>query len=79
MTKQPFDLLRGAWIILLIIVAGSLLLSIGIEAGCVLKIPDLCNRGSGIADIMGQVVAIIALMLGARRPPPAPPSDEEQP
>jgi len=57
-------------LILVLLVGGALVLSAGIEAGCFLDKAALCERGGGIKDILSEVVALIALLLGLRRRPP---------
>lgn len=58
------------------VIVGSLLLSAGIEVGCFAHVTELCQKGANLGDILAQVVAVIALMLGTRRPPDPPPPDD---
>lgn len=66
----PDPVIRGVMWILALIVAGTLILSIGIEVGCFYQVEALCGKGSGLKDLMGDILALIALLLGLRKAPP---------
>lgn len=70
MERPPFDPVRGAFAILFLVVLGSLFLGIGVEIGCIYGIADLCSRGAGLKEVIGDIVALVALMLGASRKGP---------
>jgi len=70
-TPAPLDpLVRGVLIVLVLIIVGAMLLSGGIEVGCFYEKQTLCEKGGGIKDILSEVVALIALLLGLRKTPP---------
>jgi hypothetical protein len=67
----PSDpVLRGVLWILVLIVSGTIALGFGIEVGCFYQIEALCTKGAGLKDMMGDILALIALMLGLRKVPP---------
>jgi hypothetical protein len=57
-------------LILIIIVAGSLLLSGGIEVGCFYERQTLCEKGGNLKDMLGEIVALVALLLGFKKDKP---------
>ena len=57
-------------LLLIIIVVGSLLLSGGIEVGCFYEHAALCEKGGNLKDMLAEIVALIALLLGFKRDKP---------
>lgn len=70
--REPFDAVKGAFIVLVLLVCGLVLATSGILAGCFYGIAPLCEKGSGVNDVTQQIITVLAIILGARRPPPIP-------
>jgi hypothetical protein len=69
MSHEPFDPVKGAFIVLILLVAGVLSSSAFIFVGCFYSIAALCDRGAGIKDVTLEIITVLAIILGARKSP----------
>jgi hypothetical protein len=71
---DPFDPIRGAWWLLVMLVTSILLQQLLVFAGCVVGVQSMCTRsGETLAGVSGEVLAAVALLIALGRPPTKPP------
>jgi hypothetical protein len=61
---DPFDPVKGAWILLMALVGAVLLQQVFVFAGCLWGVQVLCEREGGtLAGVSGEVLAAVALLI----------------
>jgi hypothetical protein len=71
MNKEPFDPLRGAFLLIAGLICLIALTNLMIFAGCVLKVETLCTRPTNIGQVTLELITAIAVLIAARKPPGA--------
>ena len=70
MAHDPFDPVRGAWIILIMLIGAVIMQPVLVFAGCMLGAQAMCTRsGENLVEITGEVLVAVALLIGLGRKP----------
>jgi hypothetical protein len=68
---DPFDPVKGAWVLLMLLVGAVALQQVLVFTGCVLGVQAMCTRtGENLAAVSGEVLAAVALLIALGRQPP---------
>jgi hypothetical protein len=71
MPGGPFDPVRGAWLLLAMLVGAVLLQQVLVFAGCMMGVEAMCTRsGENLVSITGEVLAAVAVLISLGRRPP---------
>lgn len=66
--RPPFDPVRGAWILLMLMIVAVFANSVFIFIGCLEHIEAACNRsGVQLRDLGTELIAAVAVLIAARR------------
>jgi hypothetical protein len=71
MNKEPFDPLRGAFILIAGLIGLVALTNLMIFVGCILNIESLCTRQVNTGQVTLELITAIAVLIAARKPPGA--------
>jgi hypothetical protein len=66
---EPFDPLKGAFILIAALICLVALTNLLIFAGCVMKAETLCTRPVNIGQVTLELITAIAVLIAARKPP----------
>jgi hypothetical protein len=71
--NSPFDPVKGAWVLLLLLIVAVLLQQVLVFVGCLFGVQAMCTRtGENLSSVAGEVLASVALLIALGRMPPPP-------
>jgi hypothetical protein len=70
MARPPFDPVRGAWILILALIATVAANTAFLFVGCaILQVQAMCERtGNKLRDVALELITAVAVLLSQRRP-----------
>jgi hypothetical protein len=67
--KDPFDPLRGAFLLIAGLICLIALTNLLIFTGCILRVDTLCTRPVNIGQVTLELITAISVLIAARKPP----------